>query len=167
METRLKNTGRMRARRLYKKIGNCCLCGKKATDRHHVNGDTFDNSVENIMFLCRRCHMDLDGRLKKITENMPRKITEPKPCLNCNKLSKPLRKGLCHACNEYFRRNNKPRPDFYKKSRVINEDMAKLIKKLRGDGIAYRKISKIVGVGATTIFNMFSDSPECHKKEHE
>jgi NMD protein affecting ribosome stability and mRNA decay len=37
-------------------------------------------------------------------------IDTDEPCKQCGKPSKPLRRGLCHACNEYFRRNGTHRP---------------------------------------------------------
>lgn len=54
--------GRQRARRRYA-LGPCERCGKPATDRHHKDGVTTHNEPENIAILCRRCHMEVDGRL--------------------------------------------------------------------------------------------------------
>jgi hypothetical protein len=34
----------------------CQLCGKKGTDIHHINYDTFDNNNKNLITLCRNCH---------------------------------------------------------------------------------------------------------------
>lgn len=102
-------SGRMRARKNYRQLGTCERCGTPATDRHHRNGNTLDNSQENIAHLCRRCHMIVDGRLDRFRAiNPPPKA--PKPCAVCGRPSKPLRKGRCHACNEYFRRNEVDRP---------------------------------------------------------
>ena len=105
-----------RARRKFK-LNNCEDCGKLAIDRHHEDGNPGNNSAENVFSLCRRCHMIRDGRLEKLRKMCP-PTKDPKPCTNCQKLSKPLRRGLCHACNEYMRRNGKHRPrreDWYKK----------------------------------------------------
>jgi len=33
-------------------------------DRHHVDGNPNNNHRSNVRFLCRRCHMDDDGRLR-------------------------------------------------------------------------------------------------------
>ncbi len=44
---------------------------------------------------------------KEQYENVRDKTSPPKPCANCNQLSKPLRKGRCHKCNEYFRNHGK------------------------------------------------------------
>lgn len=101
-------TKRRRAVRRYA-LGPCQDCGKPATDRHHKDGDTGNNTPENIEILCRRCHMKTDGRLEKVAEMAKamsqKNIKAPSPCVVCGRLAKPLRKGRCHACNEYFRRN--------------------------------------------------------------
>lgn len=59
-----KGGGRQRARRNFKNSMPCIVCGKLKTDRHHVNGNTADNTKENIMWLCRRHHQEKDGRIK-------------------------------------------------------------------------------------------------------
>lgn len=96
-----KNGGHKRAGKLYV-LGACVRCGKPATDRHHVNGNTADNRPENVMILCRSCHMALDGRAEKLAENSRarHRPLPPKPCLKCTRLYKPLRRGLCSACYE-------------------------------------------------------------------
>lgn len=65
-----QRSGRSRALRLYPTIGPCRKCGAKKAERHHINGNTLDNSPENIEALCRRCHMDSDGRLEASREHM-------------------------------------------------------------------------------------------------
>lgn len=56
--------------------------------------------------------MKVDGRLDKLIERNRQtpKIQLKKVCRNCGALKFPLRKGLCHACNEYARRNGVSRP---------------------------------------------------------
>lgn len=56
--------GRARALRLYKNIGPCVRCGAVKAERHHKDGNTANNAVENIEALCRRCHMEIDGRME-------------------------------------------------------------------------------------------------------
>jgi hypothetical protein len=46
--------------------------------------------------LCRRCHMTEDGRMGNLPKGRP--LVPPRPCTNCGRLSKPLRKGLCTRC---------------------------------------------------------------------
>jgi len=43
----------------------CQLCGNPKSERHHRDGDIFNNTEQNIGFFCRRCHMIIDGRLEK------------------------------------------------------------------------------------------------------
>ncbi len=56
--------GRARALRIYKVIPNCRICNSSRSERHHKDGNTANNSKENMDFLCRRCHMSVDGRIK-------------------------------------------------------------------------------------------------------
>lgn len=60
---------RGRARKLYDLPERCQRCKKrKAIDRHHKDGMPRNNSPGNIAFLCRRCHMEIDGRLSRMAE---------------------------------------------------------------------------------------------------
>lgn len=89
--------GRYKARQLYKSLGMCEVCQVSvAIDRHHKDSDTNNNHPSNIIKVCRKCHMKIDGRR-----------TAPKACIVCNSPSKNTRKGRCHKCNEYFRRHGK------------------------------------------------------------
>jgi len=97
--------GRQRARKIYKANGICAEClNAPAVDIHHKDSNPLNNSPDNITFLCRRCHMDADGRLEVLRKFSPT-VKPPKNCILCNKLEKNLRKGRCHSCNEYFRRH--------------------------------------------------------------
>ena len=58
-----ERSGRSRAIRAFPIIGGCIKCGKSRAERHHKNGNTADNSPQNIEIVCRRCHMKEDGRL--------------------------------------------------------------------------------------------------------
>lgn len=60
--------GHARCRRLYPNIGPCTRCGSEESERHHIDGDTTNNAPDNIEILCRRCHMETDGRLDKAKE---------------------------------------------------------------------------------------------------
>ena len=41
----------------------CVKCRAKG-ERHHVDGNPLNNVPENIAWLCRHHHMELDGRLE-------------------------------------------------------------------------------------------------------
>ena len=60
--------GRKRALRLYPQIGPCAGCGNERADRHHKDGNTANNAPSNIEALCRRCHMEGDGRMVKVRQ---------------------------------------------------------------------------------------------------
>lgn len=100
-----RETKHKRARRRYL-LGPCEQCDKQGTERHHKDNDPGNNTKENVMIVCRRCHMIIDGRLAALPARYVKPIEPPKPCLVCHQLSKPLRRGKCHACNEYYRRNH-------------------------------------------------------------
>jgi NMD protein affecting ribosome stability and mRNA decay len=79
-------------------LGKCERCDNKATDRHHIDGNPTNNVRENIMGVCRRCHMDLDGRLTRLGTEIRVRPTPPRPCVECGKLYKPTRRGMCNTC---------------------------------------------------------------------
>ena len=105
---------RLRAGKLYPEVGRCEGCGADAIDRHHKNGDTGDNSPENIAFLCRRCHMAEDGRLEAFLkwsrDRKGKSFKDPSPCVICSQLYKPLRKGRCGRCSQYYAAHGVERP---------------------------------------------------------
>ena len=52
--------------------------------------------------LCRRCHMVEDGRMAALKAKQPHQrgdVFSPKPCVECGRAYKPLRKGLCKCCD--------------------------------------------------------------------
>jgi len=106
------NTKRNRARRRFQLPPLCTRCWQTpACDRHHRDGNTGNNEPSNIAMVCRRCHMQLDGRLDKLADIVrSRPDVPPKPCTNCGTPYKPLRKGLCAACSRYLSKNGTMRP---------------------------------------------------------
>jgi len=62
-------SGRGRAIRATPLAALCERCKKRpASERHHVDGNTCNNARENLLQLCRTCHMKLDGRLEAFAE---------------------------------------------------------------------------------------------------
>lgn len=51
--------GRGRAVAIYPESRPCEQCGAEKTERHHVDGNTLNNSPENIAFLCRPHHRQI------------------------------------------------------------------------------------------------------------
>ena len=101
-------TGNARAEKMYPTLGKCSLCFHKAIDRHHMDGNTLNNKETNIAPLCRYHHMIVDGRMDKLIERQKSKVPNKtkRECVICGVFAYPIRKGKCHACNEYFRRNS-------------------------------------------------------------
>lgn len=111
-ECRTLNGYRKRAERLYP-LRACVLCGRRAVDRHHQDRDVRNNSEANIVALCRRCHMREDGRLGRFVAAGGGRRTSPLPpkrCSVCGCWSKPLRKGRCGRCYDFFRARGQERP---------------------------------------------------------
>lgn len=105
-------SGRDRAQRIYP-MANCELCHRPGKDRHHRDGNTANNEPRNIQHLCRRCHMQVDGRLQKLLEaaDRVREVPRPaRPCVVCSRPYKPLRKGRCTSCYFYLRKHGIERP---------------------------------------------------------
>jgi hypothetical protein len=91
---------RRRALRRYA-LGPCERCGKPGVDHHHKDDDVGNNARDNIAILCRRCHMEVDGRLAAFYEKARQsdyKVKPIKPCVICNQPARPPRKGLCPRC---------------------------------------------------------------------
>jgi hypothetical protein len=65
---------------------------------------TLEAELTRCTPLCRRCHMREDGRLRQFVQasgaRLPTGTILPmKPCTQCSKPYKPLRRGLCEACD--------------------------------------------------------------------
>jgi len=63
-DTTNPQTGRGRARARYKQKEPCVVCNSPDAERHHRDGNALNNEPSNVPFLCRRCHMIEDGRIK-------------------------------------------------------------------------------------------------------
>lgn len=101
--------GRSRALRWYAPQP-CEACGVAKAERHHIDGNTANNSPSNIRFVCRRCHMAEDGRLERFVElakkNQAKAIAArsamPKPthCPRGHEYTKFNKRGsgVCYIC---------------------------------------------------------------------
>lgn len=102
------NSKRQRARKRFR-LGPCEMCGKPGKDRHHRDNDPGNNESSNVQILCRKCHMVADGRLIALRRNH-RGPQPAKPCRICGREYKPLRKGRCGMCAQYFHVHGVERP---------------------------------------------------------
>jgi len=55
----------------YRHIGwsyfekKCSNCGSnKNVEIHHLNSNRYDNRIENLKPVCRKCHQEIDGRIR-------------------------------------------------------------------------------------------------------
>lgn len=91
----------------------------------HINGDHWDNRLENLRFLCPNCHAQTDTycgknmkihkeRKAQLVDAAPEKVQREKPvnkkqrkshkkkpdshCEDCKKLMRPSKTGLCREC---------------------------------------------------------------------
>src|SRR6185369_4987758 len=91
----------------------CQICfDKKAIERFHKDLDLDNLEQENILLVCRACCMKLDGRMDSfLSIDRSSERVPAKQCIVCKELRKNLRKGRCHSCNEYYRRNGRERSE--------------------------------------------------------
>lgn len=104
-----KESARSKAYKAYRngkliKPQKCSIC--ELSKRLEIHHEDYSKPLV-VIWLCRKCHMIKDGRMDLIHI---KKKQAPKKCFICKRFMKPLRKGRCHACNEYFRRHGKERP---------------------------------------------------------
>ncbi len=78
-----------------------CTCGRNQYTVSQLPNEAF-------VALCRRCLMRQNGHMNTFLTrcaHRERPYVPPKPCSHCAVPSKPLRKGRCHTCHEYYRRH--------------------------------------------------------------
>jgi len=50
-----------------KDVVNCEMCGcDKKLETHHKDSNKRNNNIDNLIKVCRKCHMTLDGRFKNL-----------------------------------------------------------------------------------------------------
>jgi len=100
----------------------------------HINGDHFDNRLENLRIICPNCHAQTEhyrGRVKKQHKNKPKtKTIHTKDCVSLkeNKIYK------CKSCNIEVRKKSKTglcnKCVSYKNRKVIRPSLAQLLEDL-------------------------------------
>jgi hypothetical protein len=106
----------------------CAHCGRQPIEWHNAEhaelnrhdrrvgymvsrGSSIDAIAAEIATctpLCLPCHRKEDGRIEKMVRAQKR-TRNTAPCSDCGAPYFPLRRGLCHACNEYQRYASTPR----------------------------------------------------------
>jgi hypothetical protein len=104
----------------------CLKCGRTPIEYHRVEHEAhpvwrvanlygrsrarIDAEIALCEPLCRRCHVIHDGRAAALAAQ-PRKVVGLKPCQDCGRESKPLRKGRCGRCSQRHSRPPKFTPE--------------------------------------------------------
>lgn len=69
--------------------------------------DRIQAEMDLCVPLCRSCHMIEDGRLVALRSAAPYQkgkiYVTPRPCIDCGREFKPLRRGRCWSCSERVR----------------------------------------------------------------
>lgn len=100
-------------------MGPCELCAKPGKDRHHKDGNPGNNERSNVQILCRKCHMEVDGRSYRAGNLCRKTHKEPnlRQCVNCDRKTSDPRKGRCRRCASYWYLNKIERPRNTKRGR--------------------------------------------------
>lgn len=65
-----------RIKQLHPKPTSCEYCNKpKKLDLHNVSGE-YKEILSDWVWICRKCHIELDGRLKKLHDKLPNRKRE-------------------------------------------------------------------------------------------
>lgn len=99
---------------------------------HHINGNHYDNDIDNLQILCPNCHSQTDNFCIK---NRKQKY-EKAYCVKCGVLLKEqTRTGMCLKCyREYQKNNNKP----------TKEELIQALEKY----VSYNKVSNFFNVSS-------------------
>lgn len=136
--------------------GNCGIwMGKKMTlELHHINGDHFDNRLENLQILCPNCHSITDsyrGKRKeyKVVPSHRQRNGYSCKCLYCGNDFKSDRKNRKFCCVEHYRKYSRNISEYKNpiKKQIIYvirdasniSDMAKKLKSTRPTVVKYLK----------------------------
>jgi hypothetical protein len=96
----------------------CEKCGRKKWNNlliplefHHIDGNKFNNNIENIKLLCANCHSQTDGfrNRKEKKKKIKKEKTEFKYYCECGKEIK-RRSKRCSICDKINQRKVKDRP---------------------------------------------------------
>jgi hypothetical protein len=96
------NRRRGDAKRLPEVVTRCEICGTAV----RVNRWRYEHKLAGRT--CCAAHARVLAARTRAQQPDPITLGargEPKPCDICHRLAKPLRRGRCHACNEYYRRH--------------------------------------------------------------
>jgi hypothetical protein len=108
--------GHKQALKMFPDIGPCDRCGDEKSERHHVDDNPLNNTSENIMPLCRRCHTLEHGKTltpEAIAKGVVAAAKQRRAITHCrrghsyeseNLYTDPQGKRHCRECNRIAKR---------------------------------------------------------------
>ena len=140
---------------------HCERCSKpcKPDAHHHDYAKPLD-----VEWLCRQCHMAEDGRIERLITSRVGLITVGLlPCITCKVPSKPLRRGRCEKCRQWWRKYgvegsyhiaegaSKSHEGVNNPMAKLNDDSIRQIFALAAQGSTQTHIAAMMGVSRTMI----------------
>lgn len=118
---KLRARGHKQALKMFPVIGPCVNCGNPKSERHHIDDNPQNNSPENIMPLCRRCHTIEHGKCltpDAIEKGIAAAAKKRRSITHCrqghsysgdNLYVTPAGKRACKECNREAKRRYRAR----------------------------------------------------------
>lgn len=113
--------GHKQALKIFPIIGPCVKCGDEKSERHHIDNNPLNNSSDNIMPLCRRCHTLEHGKAPTKEASKKGRIAAAKlrraithcpqkhPYSGDNLYTTPEGRRVCKECNRAAKRRYRKR----------------------------------------------------------
>lgn len=113
---------RMRIEVLKNSKGRCEICGKPAKIIHHIDGDKSNQSIDNLMALCRNCHIPLHCDDDPNVSNIGRPL---KYSLICNMSVKEISKIFDVSTGTIYNWLGRPDKEKWLKEQLNNKNSIK------------------------------------------
>lgn len=113
---------RARIEVLKKSKGKCEICGKLAKIIHHIDGNKDNQSIDNLMALCRNCHIPLHCDDDPKVSNMGRPL---KYSLICNMSVKEISKIFHVSTGTIYNWLGRPDKEKWLKEQLKNINYSK------------------------------------------
>lgn len=151
-EKQYKMLGRYEAKRLFP-IPDATLCTDCetaiATDHHHIDGNTHNNTPSNVIFLCRVCHLRRErkenrvGSRSRLTSEQIRQIKYGRGSIT--KLSREL--GFSPVYLQRIRKGKRnPKPVDAYKDNVIPADFQWKERRGKPRALSVEHVKEILGI---------------------
>lgn len=86
-------------KKLLKEKIKCSICRQPTKIFHHIDRNNSNDSIDNLMPLCKKCHEEIHGGEKRIFKKKYTWSKKYKECILClSTKHKHSGKGLCSKC---------------------------------------------------------------------